>query len=178
MDLNQEGLQERFQWEGGDFREAKALIAGTEHPLNDSVGPKSQNNLESYDGKSSKELLKEQLQALPAERRAELVEDIQLLRFADQSAEYLHGKEAALESVRGLSREVKLPEDVLIGGTPNFVKQLGSDNEAFGDLPQKMLNSLKKELAIDAPVYTAEKLHGFLSDEQIGKLKSIKNGLS
>ena len=58
------------------------------------------------------------------------------------------------------------------------MKQLGSDNEAFGNLPQKMLNSLKQELAIDAPVYNAEELHGFFSDEQAGKLESIKNGLS
>lgn len=178
MDVNQGGLQERFGWNKGEFQEAKALIAGTEHPLNDTVGPKTKNNLPDYDGKSAQNVLAEQLQAVPADRRTTITEEVQLLRFADQSAEYLQGEKSAKESVSGLSREIGVPEDALLAGTPSFVGGLGKDNEAFGDLPRKVLQTLTSDLDIEAPIYTSEQLHGFLSDSQNQALGRIRSGWS
>lgn len=106
------------------------------------------------------------------------MEEIQMLRFADQSAEYVQGEAAAKESVRGLSAEIGVPEDALMAGTPAFVAGLGKDNETFGDLPQKVLKTLSQDLDIEAPVYSSEQLHGFLSDSQNQQLASIRNGWS
>lgn len=178
MDKNQGQLQERFEWGNQEFKEAKALIAGTEHPLNDTTGPKRHNNLPGLDGKSAAAVLKEQLQGLPKDRQSEVLEEVQLLRFADQSAEYLNGVDAARTSVIGLASEIGAPQDALLKGTPGFLSGLGRDNEAFGDLPVATSQNLVKEMDLQAKVYSPEELHGFLSDQQTHSLESVKSGLS
>ncbi|MGE0493917.1 MAG: hypothetical protein AB7S38_32210 [Vulcanimicrobiota bacterium] len=177
MDLNQDALQDRFGWNGGQFDEAKALIAGTEHPLNDRVGPNRTYNLPEFDGKSSQAVLAEQLAGLPEERRAAVLEEIQMLRFADQSAEYLNGNDQARQAVVGLSSEIGVPAEALLKGTPSFVGGLGQDNEAFGDLPIATSRNLAAEFKLQAHIYEPAELHGLLSQPQRAALDGVKLGL-
>lgn len=176
MDLNQEGLQERFDWSNSEFKEAKALIAGTEHPLNDKVNDSRSNNLPEYDGKSAAGVLRDQLQGLPKDKQAQVTEELQIMRFADQSAEYFSGVDSARESVQGLSNEINVPYDALLKDTPNFIGGLGKDNEAFDDLPAQTTKALIQDLGIEseARVFSAEELHGFMSPAQASSLADVK----
>lgn len=181
MDLNQDALQERMGWSKGEFQEAKALIAGTEHPLNDNVGAGRINNLPDYDGKSAAGVLKEQLIALPKERQSQVLEELQIMRFADQSAEYLDGVESARTSVKDLASELEVvPYDALLKGTPNFIDGLGKDNEAFADLPVQTGRALITELGLEgqARIFTPQELHGFMSSDQSRTLAEVKENIS
>jgi hypothetical protein len=178
IDLNSQALSERFGWDGGQLLEAKALIAGTEHPLNDEVTAKRSNNLLGLDGKSAETVLRESLEALPKERQSVVAEEVQLLRFADQSANYAQGMEASRETVKGLANEIGVPAEVLMKGTPSFLAGLGQDSTTFKDFPQATMGKLKMGLGLDhAIVYSPQELHGLFSPTERQALESVKSGL-
>ncbi|MCA9778849.1 MAG: HD domain-containing protein [Candidatus Eremiobacteraeota bacterium] len=181
MDVNKESLTDRFGWSTDEFAEAKALIAATEHPLNDNApGPGRIYGLEAYDGKNSQTVFKESLRQVASERRAALVEDAQLLRFADQSANYLQGLDPARATVSGLSAEIGVPAEALAKGTPSFLDGLGLDSEKFQDHPQAVFQGVRHDFSLQdtSTSYTADELLGFLSEEQRQNLNSVKQGLS
>lgn len=180
MDSNKAELQKRFDWNTEQFLEAKALIAGTEHPLNDQVGPKQEHNLPGYHGKSPKTILQEQIQALKPENQSRALEDIPLLRYADQSAEYQEGIPGAKETVQGLADEIKVPYSALIQTTSGFVGGLGQDNPALGDEPSVVLNQVSKELGLKTQQGSSQpaKLREFLSPEHQKSLAEIQWNLA
>lgn len=178
IDLNAEALSERFGWSGEQMREAKALIAGTEHPLNDEVTAKRTNHLPQFDGKSAETVLREQLAALPEERRGAVVEDLQLLRFADQSANYAQGVEASRQTVAGLANEIGAPAEALMKGTPAFLGGLGQDSTFFKDFPQATTEKLIADLELKGTSqYSPEQLHSFFSPAEREALDTVKKGL-
>jgi hypothetical protein len=177
IDLNAEALSERFGWSGTELLEAKALIAGTEHPLNDEVTAKRHNNLPQFDGKTAEALLRESLAALPKDRQAVVAEEVQLLRFADQSANYTLGVEASRDTVRGLSNEIGVPSEVLLKGTPSFLAGLGEDSTTFQDFPQATTRKLAAEMGLDASVYSAQVLHSFFAPAERAALETVRAGL-
>lgn len=178
IDLNAEALSDRFGWSGEQLQEAKALIAGTEHPLNDEVTAKRTNHLPQFDGKSAEMVLREQLAALPEDRRGAVVEDLQLLRFADQSANYALGVDASRQTVTGLAHEIGAPAEALMKGTPSFLGGLGKDSATFKDFPQATTAKLISDLDLTgASQYSPEQLHSFFSPAERDALESVKKGL-
>ena len=180
MDINEEGLSERFGWTRDDFSEAKALIAATEHPLNENA-PGSHRNygLPAYDGKNSATVFEESLENVAPSRRAALLEDAQIMRFADQSANYLQGVEAARRTVSGLANEIGAPAEALQKGTPDFLEGLGKDSEKFQDRPQAVFQELRHSFQLEnsSQLYKSGALHRFLSDDQRAALASVKKSL-
>lgn len=176
MDANKPQLQARFEWDSEQFTEAKALIAGSEHPLSDKLDASRDNNLPSFDGRSSRSIYQEQLGQLPKQRQSQVHEDMQLLRAGDQWAENLQAPEAVEKSVIGLAKEVNLPVDKLKQGKPAFIAGVGRDNESIGDLPQTTSRAVAADLGLDgeARVFSQEELHGFLSPGQHQRLEATR----
>ena len=179
MDLNAEALSQRFGWKGTDLAEARALIAGTEHPLNNEPNEKRQYGLPEFDGKTSEAVFREALQALPQDRREVVAEEYQLLRFADQSANYAKSVEDSRSTIRGLSNEIGVPADILLKGSPAFLAGLGQDSVAFKDLPQATTRKLIAELGLSGSthVYQPEELHGLFSAAESRAIEASKTGL-
>ncbi len=178
MDLNEGALKERFQWNDNEFKEAKVLVAGSEHPLNDEVGAKQQNHVGGYHGKSPKAVLREALEQLPSDRRAEVMEEVQMLRYADQMSEYGGGVEASKEAVLGLSNEIGVPAEVLLKGNAAFLAGVGKDNEAIKDLPLATLDGLSQEFKVAPKVFEPEELFGLLSEGQRRSIEETRRGIS
>ena len=101
MDRNEEQLRGRLNWEWSQFAEAQALIARTDFPY--SGEQKKSNDL--YDGMSPVEVYDLLLGRLPADSVEVVMEDAQLLRFADQISNYVHDWYTASECVDGLVKE-------------------------------------------------------------------------
>ena len=177
MDLNKNEIQERFEWGDDDFKEAKALVAGSEHPLNDEVGAKQQNHVEGYHRQSPKAILKATLEELPAGRRAGLLEEVQILRYADQMSEYGDGPQASREAVLGLSNEIGVPAEVLMKGNSAFLNSVGKDNQAIKDLPLATIEELSRELEIEPKAFEPEELFGMLCDRHRRSIEETKLGI-
>lgn len=177
MELNRNELQNRLEMDDNQFNEAKVLVAASEHPLNDLVTKKQENHVAGYHGRSPQAILKETLEAVPAERRAELLEEAQLLRYADQMSEYGNGVDSSREAILGLSREIDLDAQILLDGNSNFLNGVGKDNELMKDFPLATINGLSQEMGIQPKIYGQEELYGMLSESHRQSIEDTKAGI-
>lgn len=97
------GLDERFEWDDLALAEAMALIARTDHPF-DGRGRRLGTR---FDGKSPIAVYEELLDRLPHKRRKAVMEDAQVLRFADQVANYCRDYRTASQALDGLVLELR-----------------------------------------------------------------------
>jgi hypothetical protein len=126
MWVHQETLQDCLGWTDQAFATALALIARTEYPFD--ITPRQQNTM--FDGHSPYTLYRDLLSQLPAERRDQVFEDAQMLRFADQCANYCRDFATASASVDGLSQELSQGGRAVSRwqlDTPAFLDALASD---------------------------------------------------
>ena len=153
MDRNESELCRRLDWDGSQFAEAQALIARTDFPYENK--PKKSEDL--YDGMTPVEVYDLLLGRLPVSTLQSVVEDAQLLRFADQASNYVHDWATASTCVDGLVDEftnVGVRTDRYTLDTAGFLQSLCSDRNkdrlvAWGH-------------AVNADLYTREQLVALL----------------
>ena len=103
MEGNQDALKARFGWSELQFGEALALIARTDFPYDTAAKESS----DIYRGMSPVEVYDMLLARLPRCAVEGLMEDAQLLRFADQTANYIQDWSTATLCLDGLVQEFK-----------------------------------------------------------------------
>ncbi len=129
MWLHQESLQLTLGWTDLAFSTALALIARTDFPFDDL--PRRNDTM--FDGLSPLQLYRNLLLRLePGEQRRRAFEDAQLLRFADQCANYCRDFATASLSVDDLSRELSSVGPAVSRwdlDTASFLDAIGADSD-------------------------------------------------
>lgn len=158
LERQQAWLQPTLGWTELAFRSAQALIARTDFPFDD----QPRRSETRFDGLSPLGLYRGLLRQLPSpDQRAGVFEDAQLLRFADQCANYCRDFPTASCSVDDLSLELsrvgpKVSREAL--DTASFLDRLGTDSEEDRRLAQ--------ELALPARVFSRGELFRLLPSAQ------------
>lgn len=151
MWVHKETLQETLDWTDTAFEVALALIARTDFPFD--ITPRCLGT--SFDGHSPYTLYRDLIGRLPVQLRQGVFEDGQMLRFADQCANYCRDFETASLSVDQLSQElaeIGRPVSRWDLDTPSFLDSLASD--ALWDA------RLQNELGIEGRIFSRlELLH-------------------
>ena len=149
MVTHKTSLLRTLQWTDAAFDVALVLIARTDFPFDN----KPRHLGTCFDGHSPYTLYRELMGRLPVELRAEVLENGQLLRFADQCANYCRDFETASLSVDDLSQEmarVGRPVSRWDLDTATFLDSLASDSSWDA--------RLQHELEIEGRVFTRSEL--------------------
>ena len=159
-------LQKRLAWTDEAFSTARALIARTDFPFDDV--PREDET--SMSGLSPYEAYRQCLLQLTPVSRDRTFEDAQMLRFADQCANYCRDFATASLSVDDLSREFEQtdqPKSRWELDTPTFLQELASDSHWD--------SQLKKELGLGGRVFgQAELMLFFLPPRMQANLERNK----
>ena len=126
MWVHKETLQDSLEWTDAAFASALALIARTDFPFD--VTPRQLGTM--FDGHSPYTLYRDLLAQLPDHDREQVFEDAQILRFADQCANYCRDFETASTSVDDLAAELShgpRPMSRWELDTPTFLNALAGD---------------------------------------------------
>lgn len=151
---HRDGLQAQLCWTDLAFDTALALIARTDFPFDD----KPRKSATRFAAMSPYQVYRELLGKLPAESRERTFEDAQMLRFADQCANYCRDYATASRSVDDLSLEMHNNGIAMTRwdlDTPRFLDALASD--AHWD--QRMAS----ELGLRARVFSGVELRQSLT---------------
>lgn len=162
MWVRKETLQDTLAWDDTAFDTAMALIARTDFPFD--LTPRCLGT--SFDGHSPYTLYRDLIGRLPVERRQAVFEDAQILRFADQCANYCRDFETASLSVDQLSQELSLMGRATTRwdlDTANFLDSLATD--AIWDA------RLQGELGIQGRVFSRDELLCLLPASLRGRLE-------
>jgi hypothetical protein len=162
MWLHKEQLQESLAWTEVAFATALALIARTDFPFDDS--PRKAGTM--FDGLSPYALYGNLLRRLPAESRDLAFEDGQILRFADQCANYCRDFATASQSVDDLSQEMHNVGRPVSRGeldTAAFIDGLASDAQWDA--------RLSHELGLSGRIYSQAELRHSLSARMQDRLE-------
>lgn len=127
MDKRRKTLQWRLSWTDEAYFTARALIARTDFPFDNN--PREDET--SMTGVSPYEVYRHCMLELDHDSRDQTFEDAQLLRFADQCANYCRDFETASASVDALSRETEntgWPMTRWELDTASFLSELAGDS--------------------------------------------------
>ncbi len=159
-------FQESLSWTDEAYLTARALIARTDFPFSDTV----RHDETSMSGSSPYEVYQQCLRALTPVSRDRTFEDAQMLRFADQCANYCRDFATASRSVDDLSDELAVTANPLTRwdlDTPRFLSELANDSHWD--------SQLKKELGLGGRVFgQAELMLFFLPPRMQANLERNK----